>query len=100
MTKNAAEAAGVDQEVGTLAPQKSGNVVVWSADPFEISTQVDYVFVNGKEVSTKTRQDELFERYRTIQRRGLVATPPAARSDGAKAAPAAAMLVFLRRRRR
>lgn len=82
LTKNAAEAAGVDSEVGTLAAQKTANVVVWSGDPFEISTVAEAVYVAGKEVSTKTRQDELFERYRKIPRRGAVAAPPAVPDEG------------------
>lgn len=69
VTKNAADAAGVGQLVGTLEAQKAGNIVVWSGDPFEISTVVESVWIGGARVSTRTRQDELFERYRTLQRR-------------------------------
>lgn len=73
VTLNAAKAAGVDASVGTLQAGKAGNVVVWSGDPFEISTRVESVWIGGKPVPTKTRQDELFERYRTLQRRGPAA---------------------------
>jgi imidazolonepropionase-like amidohydrolase len=60
-----AEVFGVADAVGSLAPGKSANVVVWSGDPFEFSTRVEHVFVKGQPVLGKSRQDELSERYRT-----------------------------------
>ena len=60
-----AEAFGVADTIGSLAPGKAANVVVWSGDPFEFSTRVEHVFVKGQPVLGKSRQDELSERYRT-----------------------------------
>lgn len=61
-----AELFGVADRVGSLQPGREGNVVVWSADPFEFTTRVEHVFVRGREYNDKTRQDMLMERYRTL----------------------------------
>lgn len=50
---------------GRIAAGKDANLVLWSNDPFEISTKVDVMWINGKEVSTKSRQDALRDRYTT-----------------------------------
>jgi hypothetical protein len=38
---------------------------MWSNDPFELSSHVKKMFINGVEVSTESRQDKLRERYTT-----------------------------------
>lgn len=50
---------------GRIAAGKNADLVLWSADPFEISSKVDLMWINGKEVSTKSRQDALRNRYTT-----------------------------------
>lgn len=51
---------------GVLKPGAVADVVVWSGDPFELSTRAEHVIVGGAEQSTQSRQDLLFERYRTM----------------------------------
>jgi len=48
---------------GRIAVGKNADLVLWSADPFEISSKVDLMWINGKQVSTKSRQDALRNRY-------------------------------------
>jgi imidazolonepropionase-like amidohydrolase len=57
---------GVADRVGSLAPGKDANVVVWSGDPFEFSTNVEHVFVRGHEYHDRSRQDQLTARYRKL----------------------------------
>lgn len=57
-------------DVGTIAPGKSADLVVWSGDPFELSTRVERLYINGEQVSLDNRQRRLFERYRELERRG------------------------------
>jgi imidazolonepropionase-like amidohydrolase len=45
----------VDDEVGSLEPGKRGDVLVFSGDPFELSTRLERVFVGGQEVSLETK---------------------------------------------
>lgn len=48
---------------GRIAIGKNADLVLWSADPFELSTKVDFMWINGKQVSTQSRQDALRDRY-------------------------------------
>jgi len=82
VTRQPAVAFGMGATHGTLEPGKVGNVVVWSGDPFELSTRVDAMFVRGKSVDPQAnRQRMLLERYRTLERRG----PPAPQTAGVEA---------------
>jgi imidazolonepropionase-like amidohydrolase len=64
VTINAAALAGIDEDYGSIEVGKVANLVVWSGDPFELSTRVEHVFVRGVDSSLSNRQTELFERYR------------------------------------
>jgi len=66
VTLTPAEVFGVADRYGSLEIGKVANVVVWSGDPFEFSTGVEHVFIRGKEIPLRSRQTELFERYRTL----------------------------------
>ena len=48
---------------GRIAVGKSADLVLWSSDPFEISTKVDAMWIKGKPMLLKSRQDFLRERY-------------------------------------
>ncbi|HTM24301.1 MAG TPA: amidohydrolase family protein [Vicinamibacterales bacterium] len=60
---------GVADRVGSLEVGKDADVVVWSGDPFELSTGAEHVFIKGREMPPDTRQKALLERYRTVSRR-------------------------------
>jgi imidazolonepropionase-like amidohydrolase len=66
VTLSPAEIFGVAARYGSLDSGKVANVVVWSGDPFELSTRVEHVFIRGTEVPLKSRQTELLERYRKL----------------------------------
>jgi imidazolonepropionase-like amidohydrolase len=63
-----AEIFGMADRVGTLQPGRDANVVVWTGDPFEFSTQVAAVLVRGQELKAPSRQDLLMERYKSLPR--------------------------------
>jgi imidazolonepropionase-like amidohydrolase len=63
VTVNVAKAFNLDS--GTIAVGKTADLVLWSADPFELSTKVSQMWIDGKEYSTESRQDALRERYTT-----------------------------------
>jgi len=67
VTLEPARVWGVAERVGSLEPGKDADVVVWSGDPFELTTNVERVFINGAEMSRDTRQKQLLERYRVIR---------------------------------
>jgi imidazolonepropionase-like amidohydrolase len=62
-----AEMWGVADRYGSLDAGKDADVVVWSGDPFELSTTAERVFIKGLEVPKDTRQQQLFERYRDLK---------------------------------
>ncbi|MCK8094071.1 amidohydrolase family protein [Pseudoalteromonas sp. 1CM17D] len=61
VTSNVADVFGIN--AGSLEVGKAADVVVWSNDPFELSSHVSKMIINGEEVSTQSRQDKLRERY-------------------------------------
>jgi imidazolonepropionase-like amidohydrolase len=75
-----ARAFGMGNEYGLLAPGRPANFCVWTGDPFELGTWAVDVVIRGRSVSTRSRQSELFERYRDLSRvpRGRVGLPPGA----------------------
>jgi imidazolonepropionase-like amidohydrolase len=69
VTLTPAETFGVADAIGSLAPGKVANVVIWSGDPFELSSRAEQVFIRGVEVQAPSRQDLLSDRYKTPGRR-------------------------------
>ena len=66
VTLSPAEIFGVGDRYGSLDAGKVANVVVWSGDPFEFTSAVEHVFIRGREIPLRSRQTELFERYKTL----------------------------------
>jgi imidazolonepropionase-like amidohydrolase len=66
LTVEPATALGVDAEYGSIAEGRVGNVVVWSGDPFELSTAATHVVIRGVQMPMASRQHTLLERYRTL----------------------------------
>jgi imidazolonepropionase-like amidohydrolase len=67
VTLTPAKLWGVADRVGSLDVGKDADVVVWSGDPFELTTGPEHVFIKGREMPADTRQTQLLERYRKIQ---------------------------------
>lgn len=61
VTANVADAFNLDS--GKIAIGKPADLVLWSADPFELSSKVSKIWISGKEYSTESRQDALRDRY-------------------------------------
>lgn len=61
ITANVADSFNLNS--GRIAVGKNADLVLWSSDPFEISSKVDAMWINGKAMTLKSRQDALRERY-------------------------------------
>ena len=48
---------------GKIAKGQAADLVLWSADPFELSSHVEKMWIAGDEYSTQARQDKLRNRY-------------------------------------
>lgn len=66
VTLTPAEVFGVADKVGSLQPGRDANVVVWSGDPFELTTKAEAVYVRGQNVLRPSRQDLLMQKYRKL----------------------------------
>jgi imidazolonepropionase-like amidohydrolase len=67
VTLEPARVWGVADRLGSLEVGKDADVVVWSGDPFELTTGPERVFIAGREMPRDTRQRQLFEKYRVIR---------------------------------
>lgn len=79
VTLTPAEIYGVADRYGSIEAGKVANLVVWSGDPFELSSRAERVIIRGIPVPQDSRQLELLERYRTLD-----GGPPAYRGDGGR----------------
>jgi imidazolonepropionase-like amidohydrolase len=71
ITSRPAEAIGLGREIGSLLPGRRGDVVIWSGDPLEGSSNADLVFIDGVQQPLVTHQTKLRDRYRYLPRRDL-----------------------------
>lgn len=71
ITSAPAEAVGMGGEIGSLAPGRRADVVVWSGDPLEGSSRAEQVYIDGVRQPLVTRQDKLRDRYLDLTRRDL-----------------------------
>ena len=55
ITRNPAWALGIEDQVGSLAPGKMADVVVWNRNPFSVYAKADLVFIDGARVYDRAR---------------------------------------------
>lgn len=67
---------GIGDRYGRIEAGAEADVVVWSGDPFEVTTNVEHVFIRGVRMPMDTRQSDLLRRYRQTDDTAL---PPAYR---------------------
>jgi len=68
VTLTPARTWGIAERTGSLEVGKDADLVVWSGDPFELTTAAEHVFIHGREMSKDTRQKALFDKYRSLSR--------------------------------
>lgn len=66
ITINPARAFSLDDSLGSLEVGKQADLVVWSGEPLELSSNAEMVFIAGKQTSIRSRQTLLMERYRDL----------------------------------
>lgn len=71
ITSRPAEAIGLGDQIGRLAPGQHADVVIWSGDPLEVTSGAEQVFIDGVQQPLETHQARLLERYRYLQRTDL-----------------------------
>lgn len=63
LTRVPAQAFGVADRVGAIAPGKLADLVLWSDDPLDVSSVAEQVWLDGKAMPMRSRQTELRDRY-------------------------------------
>ena len=66
LTSAPAEAIGLGGQLGSLRSGKRADVVIWSGDPLEMTSNVDAVWIDGIAQPLETRQTKLRDRYRDL----------------------------------
>ena len=64
MTLYPAEMLGVDDRLGTIEVGKIANLIVTDGDPLAITTRILHLVINGQEIATDNRHDQLYEHHR------------------------------------
>ena len=57
---------GVADSFGELGAGKAATFVLWDADPLEVTSQPEAIYIAGERVQMENRQDMLRERYRSM----------------------------------
>ena len=68
ITSRPADVLGMGREIGSLAPGRRADVVIWSDDPLQVSSNADMVWIDGVQQPMDTRQTKLRERYKDLAR--------------------------------
>lgn len=63
LTSTPAEIFGVAKDRGRIAVGQVADLVLWSADPLEVTSVAEQVWTAGKPVTMRSRQTELRDRY-------------------------------------
>lgn len=63
ITLTPAEIYGVDDAVGSIEVGKAADIVIWPADPLELTTYAEQVLINGVSIPMVSRQTLLRDRY-------------------------------------
>jgi hypothetical protein len=63
ITANPADIFGMGATRGRIASGQVADLVLWSADPLEVSTLADQVWIAGRSIDMRSRQTELRDRY-------------------------------------
>ncbi len=71
ITSRPAEAIGMGAEIGSLAPGRRADLVIWSGDPLEGTSAAEQVYIDGIRQPLQTHQTRLLDRYRYLSRRDL-----------------------------
>ena len=58
-----AQIFGLADQIGTLETGKIANIIVTNGDPLELTTDVKYLFIDGRLTSTDNKHQRLFEKY-------------------------------------
>ncbi|MET0580545.1 MAG: amidohydrolase family protein [Pseudoxanthomonas sp.] len=63
LTRVPAQVLGVDDRLGTIAPGKLADLVLWTGDPLDVANVASQLWLGGRAIPMRSRQTELRDRY-------------------------------------
>ena len=63
LTRVPAQAFGVGERLGTIAPGQVADLVLWSGDPLDVAHTARQTWLGGRAIEMRSRQTELRDRY-------------------------------------
>ena len=66
ITSRPAEIMGLGRDLGSLQPGRRADVVVWSGDPLQVTSNAELVLIDGVQQPLESRQTKLRDRYRDL----------------------------------
>lgn len=63
ITINAAEIMGIGDQIGSIEVGKKANLFISTGDPFETSTQIIDVYIDGYLIPMRSRQTDLYDEF-------------------------------------
>ena len=63
LTRVPAQVLGVGDRLGSIAPGKLADLVLWTGDPLDVSSVAQQVWMDGRAMPMRSRQTELRDRY-------------------------------------
>ena len=67
VTLNAARILEIDDKVGSLAPGKTANIVLWDGHPLQGRSRVVRLFIRGEEIELHSRQEDLRDKFMNLE---------------------------------
>ena len=63
LTRVPAQVLGVGDRLGTIAPGKLADLVLWTGDPLDVANVATQLWLGGRAIPMRSRQTELRDRY-------------------------------------
>ncbi|MET0656338.1 MAG: amidohydrolase family protein [Pseudoxanthomonas sp.] len=63
LTRVPARVLGIDDKLGTIAPGKLADLVLWTGDPLDVANVATRLWLGGRDIPMRSRQTELRDRY-------------------------------------
>ena len=63
ITVYAAQILGLDDYMGSLEPGKDASIIITNGNPLEFSTEVEMMFLQGREIDLNSKHRQLYEKY-------------------------------------
>ena len=67
ITLYAAQILGLDDMMGSLEPGKDASIIITNGNPLEFSTQVEMMFLQGRQIDLKSKHQQLYKMYQIKQ---------------------------------